>query len=375
MKLNTISIILLIIFGFVNAGAENELTHQEFRKKFIENCLEIDEGFSNPNLEVDESGIYIIDKKHCMIYIFEKNDGRKIKVIGRRGEGPGEFLYISDLHFSKDFIFVSSPPKLTVFSKDGKFLYEKRTNLSSYGGGFIPFGENYLYRRYNYELTGKSYLTYTLLDKNLKEIKTFFKTPYSMPRAKNKYKTPFLVFHDCRKDIVYKDKIYIGNTELGFYIAVIDINGNKLYEINRDYKKISIDSSLKNKIMKYIKSTDPNRAFLSRREVIFQEYFPAFVNFFIHDDKIFVFRFSKPGEKGGDEIVLLDLNGNIIGQKKIPLGPICEKLQNPHLTSFYKGDLYFLYINDENTTICKLSLDELYNHYFVSQVKWQKKLN
>jgi len=367
MKLINISIIFVILTRIVIAGTENELTFQEFRKKFINNCIEINEGIANPMMEVDESGIYIIDKKNCTIYVFDKKDGKEINVIGKRGEGPGEFLYISKLHFNNDFIFVSSPPKLSIFSKDGKLLDEKRTQLISFGGGYIPFGENYLYRRYLEDLTGKSYsiyLSYILLNKNLEEIKTIFKTPYSKHIAKNRIKRPFLVFHECRNDIIYKDRLYIGNTELGFYIAVFDINGNKIYEINKKYEKISVDSSLKNKIMKYIKSTDPQRIFLSRREVIFPEFFPAFVNFFIYRDKIFVFKYGKPSDKGLDEVVLLDLKGHILGQKKIPLGPICEKLQNNDLISFYKGEIYFLYVNDENISICKLSLDKLYNYYF-----------
>jgi hypothetical protein len=368
MKPTIVIILILIPTVFSLSLCGNDFTSQEIEKKFFRKIVEIDDVFAIPRLDVDEDRIYIVDKKHCTLNLFNKKDGRKINTVGKRGEGPGEFLFISKIHFNDDMIYVSSPPKLSIFSREGKLLKEKRTHLIG-GGEFIPFGNNYLYSRYIYERKGNStaiYLGYTLLDENLKEIKSIFKTPFNRPWSKDKNKTPLLIFHECRKGIVYKERFYIGYTELGFYIAVFDISGNKLFEIKHDYDKIRVKDDIKQKILSYYKSKYPDdfRKMLSRREVFFPEYFPAFVNFFIHDDKIYVLKYPMPGAKGRLEVLLLDLRGNLLGQKMIALGGFYRYLENPDLISFYKGKIYYIINYEEKTAVGEFSLDEFIKYYF-----------
>ena len=51
--------------------------------------------YSIREVEVDEQGnIYVLDSRQCRIQIFDK-DGKYLQTIGRKGEGPGEFMYFS----------------------------------------------------------------------------------------------------------------------------------------------------------------------------------------------------------------------------------------------------------------------------------------
>lgn len=366
MKLISILLFLTILTQWGFPGTKKELNHLEFKTKFLKKAVDIDAGFRFPLLEVDESGIYIIDQKRCEIHVFNAKDGKELRVIGGRGEGPKEFLNISKLYFSRDLIYVSSPPRLSIFSKDGKLVKEQRTTYMDVGE-FIPLGKNFIARRFIYEKKGSriaAYFGYSLLDQNLKEIKSIFKTPYHKPTPKHKNKPLFVVFRHCSKGVVYKDRFYIGNTELGFHFEVFDSQGNKSHEINEDYDKISIDHRVKQTIIASIKARDLDNRFLSSREVFFPDYFPAFINFFITEDKIFVFKFPKPGQKGQSEVIVLDLKGNTLAKNVLPLGGISESLQRYEAISFYNGSIYFLDDFDENISIFKLSLNDLYDYYF-----------
>ena len=67
------------------------------------------------SLVIDDAGnIYILDKKAANIKIFNK-DGNFLKIIGRRGEGPGEFVRPENVEKSKKHYF-------DVFDDEGKYL-------------------------------------------------------------------------------------------------------------------------------------------------------------------------------------------------------------------------------------------------------------
>jgi hypothetical protein len=372
MRRINLSILILILSVFSHHLWGGDLTPQEFEKKFFKKQLvEIDEVVVDPTLAVDESRIYLVDKYHCMIYIFDIKSGKKINAIGRKGEGPGEFRYISKLDIKDDLIYVSSPPKISIFSRDGKFLKEKRTYVvgAEVGGAFTPFVNNYIFTKFFYDLKEhpyKVYICYLLLDKDLKEIKEIFRAPFNIPWKKDINKKPLRIFHDCRKEILYKERFYIGNTELGFYFAVFDIKGNKLYEIKKEYDKIPVTEEIKQKFFNFHKALNPEEfnKMLTHREVHFPKYIPAFVNFFIDNDKIFIFKYPKPGAKGWFELIILDLSGNIIGQKMLPLGYFYNYLENTGSISFYKEKIYFIINLEESTSFGEFSLDEVVKYYF-----------
>ncbi len=87
------------------------------------------------DIEVDEEGnIYVLDSRECRIQIYDK-DGKYLKTIGRKGEGPGEFQRAGRTALStKGKLYVNEYKKIIIFGKDGTF--EKNVNtdfhLSSY---------------------------------------------------------------------------------------------------------------------------------------------------------------------------------------------------------------------------------------------------
>ncbi len=96
------------------------------------------------DIEVDEEGnIYVLDSGECRIQIYDK-DGKYLKTIGRKGEGPGEFQRAGRMTLSaKGKLYVNEYKKFIIFEEDGTF--EKNVNtdfhLSSY---LVTKEENFL---------------------------------------------------------------------------------------------------------------------------------------------------------------------------------------------------------------------------------------
>jgi len=75
-------------------------------------------------IEGDISGnIFISDQKWRHIFIFDSS-GNFLKKIGRKGQGPGEFMNPYCINLTKDFLIVSDTNgrKIQFFDRDGKYM-------------------------------------------------------------------------------------------------------------------------------------------------------------------------------------------------------------------------------------------------------------
>ena len=78
-------------------------------------------------IEVNKEGnIFVLDSRECRIQIYDK-DGKYLKTIGRKGEGPGEFQRALRMTLdSKGKLYVNEYKKIIIFEEDGTF--EKNVN-------------------------------------------------------------------------------------------------------------------------------------------------------------------------------------------------------------------------------------------------------
>lgn len=75
-------------------------------------------------LDGDTAGnIYVSDQKWCHVFKFDSN-GDFIKRIGRKGQGPGEFMNPYCINLTEDFLVVSDTNgrKIQFFDRDGEYL-------------------------------------------------------------------------------------------------------------------------------------------------------------------------------------------------------------------------------------------------------------
>jgi hypothetical protein len=127
-----------------------------------------------------------------------------------------------------------------------------------------------------------------------------------------------MLIANCSKFKVFKDNIFIASTERGFYIAVYNNNGKLLYEIRKDYKKRAITVEEKDSILDNLRKSIGEAEWAKRKSMViyeFPQYSPAFCNFSVKDDKIYILQFPLESQL---EILIIDLKGNFLKKKIIP---------------------------------------------------------
>ena len=149
----------------------------------------------------------------------------------------------------------------------------------------------------------------------------------------------------------------------GFLFIVFDSQGNKLYEIKRPYIKQKIPELIKETIKKRQKKK--NKQAIRKLEIKFYEYFPAFCNFEVADDRIYIFLYPTID---GQRVLVLDLKGKVIDVNLIPFDLEFFKNNTYRKLFFNKihnGKKYFLRDNADTDQweLWSLKICELDNNH------------
>jgi len=268
--------------------------------------------YKDPFLIVDNDQFYVWDRALRKVYIYYRENFKKVAEFGKRGEGPGEFTGISWVSINEDFIFVSSYPKICIFDKKGNF--KKQVKGPTNAGAFKPFGNNYVGVSYPYTdpYDKECEMLFGLFNSNLKKKKDIYLAKTHRATWPGERKENVLWIRGCTKAVPYKDKLVIGSTYKGFYFAVFDLQGDMLCEINRNYEKRKVTEDVKSKRINEHRRITGEQEWKKHKmmyNIVFSEYFPAYTNFVVDDNKIYVFLFPKDGT---EEVLILDLKGKLL---------------------------------------------------------------
>lgn len=157
---------------------------------------------------------------------------------------------------------------------------------------------------------------------------------------------------------VCDDKIFIDRSPDGFVIDVFDSQGNKLYEIEKDYEKLKVTPDHKKEIINRFKE-DPNIKSASQQvggweetqklfTMNFPPIYPAIQELVITGKKIYIQTFKLKENKS--EYVVMDLKGNIINRVYLPRfenTPMMSKILGAKLHTIYNDKLYYLMENED----------------------------
>jgi hypothetical protein len=346
-----ISIQLLLVLVFFQWHCSNSPVNRQGEESNVDYQLdktgriigEISDSFKVPDLMVDQSQIYVWDKFLCKVGIYSKTNFKKIAEFGKKGEGPEEFHVIHSAYLDKDYIYVNSFPKLSIFSKNGKIV--KELKVTTIAGDYKPIGKNYIGKKslYTPPSSDKSKRSYVLFDANLWKIKDLIEVEYMNEAVQvNPQKVEILVYKDCTKGVVYKNKFYIGSTDRGFFFAVFDEEGKKLYEINIDYQRRKVTNESKKKIMNHIKEMKTNwEKFSETTGYYFPDFYPAYINFSICSNRIYVFTYPRRETPDLLEVLIFDLKGELIKRKSCISSIYFENLMYNRYY-LYDGKVYFI---------------------------------
>ncbi len=122
------------------------------------------------------------------------------------------------------------------------------------------------------------------------------------------------------------NKIFLKGLEEEFVIHVFAASGQKLYSINREYKKIKMTEADKKRYLDYFKTS---RIFGKAYDQIkprleFPVYFPALQTFAAADGKLYAVTYGK--KNGKTQVIVMDLKGKLLKTVFLPLHETDDEL-------------------------------------------------
>ena len=89
------------------------------------------------NLDIDSDYIFVSARGKCILF---DSKGKFVSKIGKKGKGPGEYIYPSAVKIGKKVLFVPSSENLLIYSKTGEFLQSVK-NPAWFD--VMPFNDNW----------------------------------------------------------------------------------------------------------------------------------------------------------------------------------------------------------------------------------------
>lgn len=282
------------------------------------------------------------------IFIYSANDYKLLKKFGKAGEGPQEFKLRPE--FSPDFdvhtgtLVATSIGKVSFFTKDGKFLDEKKVT----GIGFSQF-----YRKLGDKLVGERFLSekdnlyraVCIYDSNLNKIKEIFRYKHYIQRGKQ--------YNPIERGLyipnfyIHDHKIFIGGAIDSGTIHVFDTGGKALYTINPGLEKVKFtEADKKGYIDSYLSNNEYARQYERiKNRFKYPEYFPLFQDFIAADRRIYIQTYKRDKTNTKNEFYILTLKGELIERVWLPLDEFFDFTPCPY--AICNGKLYQVVDNQD----------------------------
>jgi len=296
----------------------------------------------NPDsITIDNNQVIITER--ASIYLYSIKDFSLQKKFGKQGEGPQEFKITSFggtglvIDVQPQVFLVTSVGKLSLFTREGKFIKEMKASQHFFGNRFLALGKQYV--GLGSTMVGnRNYMTVNIYDAGLNKVKEvcMWESPYRPGEGTRVFTEPY-VLHS------YGDKILTTNGT-DFEIDVYDRNGKKLYTIKQEYKKINVSEDTEKAVIHYFKTSPSTKdVFQFMQPIKFPEYLPAIRNFIVKDKKVYVLTFKQENNKS--EFYILDLKGKLLKHVFLPLKEQTALTYFPY--TIKDGTLYQLVENED----------------------------
>lgn len=260
---------------------------------------------------VDGNSLYIVEYPH--IYIYSLEDYKLIKKIGKKGEGPQEFLGGLNLLPYPNHIIINSQGKITYWTKEGEFIKEVKC---PFAGGVEPCEDVFVgsgFKRGN-DKNPVNYQTIDVYDKKFNKLLEVDrkKANFQNNRGLTFYSQNYYFY------IMDNEKIIVTGHD-GFVLNAFDKKGRALFSIKRDYEKKKVTEEDKQVVHQHFKTNPRTRNFYEANKHLlkFAKFFPAIQGFQPYDKMLYVWTYNT---KGGDtEVFIFDGNGNLVKKVYLPL--------------------------------------------------------
>ena len=218
------------------------------------------------DIQVDTDGnIYVLDRGNHRLQVFDK-DGKYLRTIGKKGQGPGEFNSPRSLQLDNETgnIFVADYMSMTiiVFGKEGKYI-DKDIHHVEFLHDFYLDSDGCIWGKFS--LPGiETYRFIKKLNLTGKVEKTFVEIPYhtqnitiSKTREGNtSYISGYFFTHGYEDDLfisrVDNDTFIYGHSKK-YELVAVDKAGNVLFIIRKDESPIKITKNERERVKDRIK--------------------------------------------------------------------------------------------------------------------------
>ncbi|MCP2604712.1 6-bladed beta-propeller [Candidatus Aminicenantes bacterium AH-873-B07] len=357
---NGVEVIINYLEPFRGRGEPYDFT---LRKEFIidterEDLAKI--GLTNIKLfDIDiERNIYILSPKSSekLIYKFN-NEGNFITSFAKKGKGPGEFQWPSDLivNSKKEIVITDrGNNKISFFSESGVLLREIKIPLLGIRGGIPLENGNYIFLHSEVKPTAEKFkYILSLYDSNFNKIKELDRVEYPNPIIGRRLEATYhnLVWR------VSDNKIFTGTQDRGYEINVnvYDLEGNLLRKIRKEYKKIAPSEEYKKNYMEMFKSPLFNGI---RDKFYFPKSMPPFHSFLTNEKgRLYVMTYER-GENPDEYIFdIFNPEGIFIFRKNLR-----DFSENENLKGKFRNNKFY----------CIQKKESGFQQFIVYKIKWIK---
>jgi hypothetical protein len=310
----------------------------------IEN-VEEEEGFTFQDITHivvdDDENIYVSDSKAAFIKVFDKS-GNYLRTIGKKGQGPGEFLYPFEiLVMPQGELMVNDLNQLRVhfFSLDGKFLRQfSSSTLAMFRRPRVDSEGHIIVGHVNVGDPVETVLK--KLDSDLNPVLTLATRP-----VVSKPPTNFEYFEVRRStnlvwDVAMEDNIVWGVFNK-YEIFVSNPEGKLIRKIVKEYDGIGINKEEEEKL---IKAWFGNNPVPPQMTIKFPKVYPPFFRFTCDEEgRIFAQTYEKTEDEEEDYYDVFDSEGKYIVRISLK--------HRPHVWKNKK--LYMIEENEEGFQVIK----------------------
>lgn len=304
---------------------------------------------SKPHLiRVEKDRLFIVEG--TTVFIYSLQDFHVIEKFGRQGEGPGELKsFVSSLEVGADYILINSSGRLSWFSRNGKFLKQKKD--VALGHNYKILGEGFVGMRMLREKDG-IYFSVNIFDSDLNKIREIhrYRHPFfSHDRKINPVNLRMSSYFVCQK------KIYL-DMENGI-IQVFDQKGEHLYSVTCEFPTVKMTPEKREKSLKFWKSDLKAEYEVYKERLEFPATFPVIKDLQVADDNIYVITHRE--KMGKNELIILGLKGELIKKTWVALADVNMLL--PHLLNYYTIQNHRIYklVDNADKEIWELHISKL----------------
>ena len=295
----------------------------------------------------DGNHLYIIEFPR--IYMYSLTDYRLLKEFGKQGEGPGEFLRYARIHFQPDYLIIQSQNRVSYFSRDGKYIQEKKTPIA-FDRGAKPLGNRWVV---SHTVPGnndprQTDLTVNIYDSNFKKVKEIYRQKYYFQIGKP-VNGIYLAEDGRRLGIrfwVYDNRIYIeGEDGETGNIYVYDNNGQKIDTLHQEFEKVKVTDTHKKAVEDFY-NMKRRRLFAivtERGWLYWPDFFPAVRWLSVEDNQIAIIPYKK--KQGKNQLFIFDLKMKLLKQVSLP--GLEETMFSFYPFTIKNGKLYRLVENQD----------------------------